>query len=138
MHTVADRKVPPQMDCITCLDHGECTIGLGLNLEEVLRRSSFRSSATILLSLEYPCDVLLTLQNDDTNRYPQADTPSCESNEHLNVSIPPLDALIIPKVVCDCKTMHNLYSKSLQHARLYHVGVRWKVVDLLCFADGHP
>jgi hypothetical protein len=27
---VADRKVPPQMDCITCLDHGECTIGLGL------------------------------------------------------------------------------------------------------------
>jgi len=26
----------------------------------------------------------------------------------LNVSIPPLDALIIPKAVCECKTMRNL------------------------------
>jgi hypothetical protein len=51
MPAIADRKVLAQMNCITCLDYGECSIGLGLNLEEVLRRSSFQSSATRLLSL---------------------------------------------------------------------------------------
>ncbi len=60
------------------------------------------------------------LQNGDTKRCSQVGTPSCINNERLNVSIPPLDALIIPKAVRDCKTIHNLFA-NLSDVFLSHI-----------------
>ena len=55
-----------------------------------------------------PC--CFTLHNGVTKRYSQAGKPYNEHNMRLNVSIPPLDALIIPKAVCECKTKRNLFA----------------------------
>src|SRR5689334_24602356 len=66
--------------------------------EEALRRSSFRSSTLSLWpGQDALFDLAFALQNRCTKRYSQAGTPSCKDNVRLNVSIPPLDAFIIPK-----------------------------------------
>src|SRR5690242_20013021 len=105
MPAVTDRKVPSRWTASHVWTMGSVPSDLGLRWRRCLGGHRFSLLPLSCDLLEYPCDVLLTLQNDDTKRYSQADTPSCENNKRLNVSIPPLDALIIPKVVCDCKTI---------------------------------
>ncbi len=51
----------------------------------------------------------LALQNGYTKRCSQTGKPWYEHNESLNISVPPLDALIIPKACHECKTIHDLF-----------------------------
>lgn len=62
----------------------------------------------------------MSLQNSDTKRHAQ--TGKLRHNfEHLDVSIPPLDALIIPKAACECKAKRNLLANLSEYFSIYHI-----------------
>jgi hypothetical protein len=87
-----------------------------------------QAALVIVLQLENENDVLhstptLALQNGHTKRSSQTGKLIWTKREP-SVSIPPLDALIIPKAVHECKTIDNLLadlSDVFLFITLYHI-----------------